>query len=167
MNEEVESYFGPVEENSNINYIPPDYSSDDESDNDFDEEATTEDEGELETFENEQEKQKIEPRKEMISTPFSDSGSGSPWGNNGGGSTSSSPWSQQQNSGSSIWGSSSRPSWGSGVSSGWGSSFGSGPSGGQKQEIPRQKSVVFCDLLDCLLETYQSNGLPGLKPRGL
>jgi hypothetical protein len=103
----------------------------------------------------------------MISTPFSDSGS-SVWGSgSGGGGTQPSPWSSPQSSGSSIWQQSSRPSWGSSSPS-WGSggSFGSSPSS-QKQEIPRTKQVIFCDFLDCLVETYQSNGLPGLKPRDI
>ena len=171
MKDELESYFGPVEdENNNTNYIPPDYSDevkeDSDSDSDFDEDVTEEDEGILETLEDEKHNKPEEPRKEMISTPFSDSGSGGPWSNSGN-SSSSTPWSQQQNSGSSIWGNS-RPSWGSGNSSpSWGSSFGGGSvaGGNQKQEIPRQKKVIFCDFLDCMMETYQSQGQPGLKPR--
>lgn len=169
MSEEIESFFGPIEEEEKVNYIPPDYSDEDkvDSDEDFDEEPTDEDEGIIETKLDEEYKKKSEPRKEMISTPFSDSGSGV-WGNNSGNQNSNNPWSQQQNSGSSIW-QQSRPIWGSGSSPSWGSSFGgSGVNGGnQKQEIPRQKKVVFCDFLDCMMETYQSQGQPGLKPRGI
>jgi hypothetical protein len=160
---EVESYFGPIEENGNTNYIPPDYSDEgkvEEEETDFDDDPTEEDEGILEAIENEirNEETKPEPRKEMISTPFSEPSGSSPWGNSGSSNTPSSPWSQQ-NSGSSIW-QQNRPS--------WGSSFGgSGTGGNQKEQIPRQKKVVFCDFLDCMMETYQSNGLPGLRPRGL
>lgn len=167
---EVESYFGPIEENGNTNYIPPDYSDEgkvEEEETDFDDDPTEEDEGILEAIENEirNEETKPEPRKEMISTPFSESSGSSPWGSSGSSSTPSSPWSQQ-NSGSSIW-QQNRPSWGSSSPS-WGSSFGgSGTGGNQKEQIPRQKKVVFCDFLDCMMETYQSNGLPGLRPRGL
>lgn len=163
---DIESFFGPVEENENTNYIPPDYSDENvEDDSDFDEDTTDEDEGILETIEDE--KHKTEERKEMISTPFSsDSGSGSSqWGNSGNSSNPGSPWSQQ-NSSSSIWQQSTRPSWGSSNSPSWGSSFGS-IQNNQKQEIPRKKKVVFCDFLDCMVETYQSNGLPGLKPRDI
>ena len=167
MSEEVESYFGPIEENNNTNYIPPDYSDEDikdDTESDFDEDITEEDEGIIEALEDEKhkEEEKNTSRKEMISTPFSDTGS-TPWGS-GGSSTPSSPWTQQ-NSGSSIW--QQKPSWGSGGSStpSWGSNFGG--SNSQKEQIPRQKKVVFCDFLDCMMETYQSNGLPGLRPRGL
>lgn len=169
MSSEVESYFGPIEEDNNTNYIPPDYSDDgidDTEDEDFDEDITPEDEGIIETIEDEKhntEEQK-EERKEMISTPFNDSGGGSSiWGSSNQQSTPSSPWTQ--NSGSSIW-QQSRPSWGSSSPS-WGSGFGSNSGSNQKQEIPRQKKVIFCDFLDCLVETYQSNGLPGLKPRDI
>lgn len=167
---EIESYFGPIEENENTNYIPPDYSDEgkvEEEESDFDDDPTEEDEGILDTIENEihNEETKPEPRKEMINTPFSDSSGSSSWGNSGSQTTPSSPWSQQ-NSGSSIW-QQNRPSWGSSSPS-WGSSFGGlGTGGNQKEQIPRQKKVVFCDFLDCMMETYQSNGLPGLRPRGL
>lgn len=168
---EIESYFGPIEENNNTNYIPPDYSDEgkiEEDDSDFDEDPTEEDEGILETLEDKKHNEEVkeEHRKEMISTPFSDSGGSSSWGNSGSQSTSSSPWSQQ-NSGSSIW-QQNRPTWGSNNSSpSWGNGFGGITSGSQKEQIPRQKTVVFCDFLDCMMETYQSNGLPGLRPRGL
>lgn len=163
---EVESYFGPLEENGETNYIPPDYSDEsveieNSNDDEFDDDPTQEDEGALDSIVDEKETNKEDTRKEMISTPFSDTGS-SPWGGNSG-NIGSSPWSQQ-NSGSSIW-QQSKPSWGSNPS--WGSSFGTGTTGNQKQEIPRSKKVIFCDFLDCLMETYQSNGLPGLRPRDI
>jgi len=163
---EVESYFGPIEENESTNYIPPDYSDEGsvvDEDEGFDEDITEEDEGVLETIEDEINTDTKEERKEMISTPFSDSGGSSPWGN-AGSSTPNSPWSQQT-SGSSIW-QQNRPTWGSSSPS-WGSSFGGSSGSNQKEQIPRQKKVIFCDFLDCLVETYQSNGLPGLKPRDI
>ena len=162
MSEEgVESYFGPVEDDGKVNYIPPDYSGELETEEGFDDDPTDEDEGIIETkIDEEENKEESEPRKEMV-TPFSESGS-SPWG--GGSSTPSSPWSQ--GSGSSIW-QQQRPSWGNNSTPSWGSGFGSSGASGQKQEIPRQKKVVFCDFLDCLVETYQSQGQPGLKPRGI
>lgn len=160
----IESYFGPIETEGETNYIPPDYSDETtiEVEEGFDDSPTDEDEGVIETILDKKHNEK-EERKEMISTPFSDSGS-SPWGNSGSSGGSTSPWSQQQNSGSSAW-QQNRPSWGSSSPS-WGSSFGSTPSN-QKQEIPRTKKVIFCDFLDCLVETYQSNGLPGLRPRDI
>ena len=163
---EVENYFGPIETKEEINYIPPDYSDEEihveDNSDDFDDSTTEEDEGIIESILDKQHNEQ-EERKEMISTPFSDSGSTSPWGNSSGNNGSNSPWSQQ-NSGSSIW--QQRPTWGSSTPN-WGNSFGSNVSGNQKQEIPRTKKIIFCDFLDCLVETYQSNGLPGLKPRDI
>lgn len=162
---EVESYFGPIETEGETNYIPPDYSDETtiEVEEGFDDSPTDEDEGVIETILDKKHSNEKEERKEMISTPFSDSGS-SPWGSSGSSGGSTSPWSQQ-NSGSSMW-QQNRPSWGSSSPSWGGSSFGSTPSN-QKQEIPRTKKIIFCDFLDCLVETYQSNGLPGLKPRDI
>lgn len=46
----------------------------------------------------------------------------------------------------------------------WGSN---NSNNGNRQEVNRKKKVIFCDILDCLVETYQSNGRPGLLPRGI
>lgn len=69
----------------------------------------------------------------------------------------------------SPWEINNKPSFGGG---GWGSAS-SSPSNwgnnnsGDKKEIDRTKKVLICDLLDCLIETIQSEGRPGLLPRGI
>ena len=55
---------------------------------------------------------------------------------------------------SSPWGGSNNNTWGGGSTT-------------NKKEIDRRKEVVFCDVLDCLIETLASNGKPGLLPRGI
>lgn len=173
------------EDNKFKEYLKPDYSEEppyDSSPDDDDDEINDIDEGEEdEKVEKVMEGQKKLSEKIMQQTPFGQSvGAGegsswgqpasSPWNNNGGGSTwggttnnQQSPWSRP---GGSSWGS----SWGNnnGTSPGWGSSgstWGNNNSG--KKEIDRQKQIIFCDVLDCLVETFQSNGKPGLLPRGI
>lgn len=72
----------------------------------------------------------------------------------------------------SPWETSNKPSFGS--SGGWGTSsnnnlWGSSSniSSSDKKTIDRSKKVIICDLLDCLIETVQSDGRPGLLPRGI
>lgn len=81
-------------------------------------------------------------------------GSNTGWGNSWGKTTNSAPWNNGNtwnNSGSS--------------STSWGNNTSNNNNG--KQEIDRKKKVIFCDVLDCLVETFQSNGKPGLLPRGI
>ncbi len=162
---------------NNQKFIPPLYDSEDDIDDDIE----TTDEGKVETdLENKQ--------KMNIETPFSKPNNPSPvtpptWNNspnNGGG---SSFWgSGGQQSSSPTWGSGSgsttaptwgqqKPSYGGYGGSTWGSNPSSTPSWSsnpqQKVELDRTKKIVFCDVLDCLVETYQSNGRPGLLPRGI
>lgn len=82
---------------------------------------------------------------------------GSSWGNT---SQQQFPW---QRNPSPSWGTTSGSSWGGGYSSPQNNSW----SNNEKREINRQKKVIFCDVLDCLIETFQSNGKPGLLPRGI
>ena len=155
---------------SEINYDSPIDDEDEEEPADFDE---GDEEEKVNKVFNEQDKLN---KKIMQQTPFGQSVNsnwGNPvnnqpsWGNTQGsswGNTSSQqfPWQRSptpswgnSNSGSS-WGTASTPqnnSWG-GVNNG-------------KKEINRQKRVIFCDVLDCLIETFQSNGKPGLLPRGI
>lgn len=156
---------------SEINYDdPPIDEEDDEEPADFDE--GDEEEKVNEVF-NEQDKFN---KKIMQQTPFgqpvnnwgtSNNGQSS-WGNT---TTPGSSWgnttSQQQfpwqRNPSPSWGTSSGSSWGGGYSSPQNNSWGSN----EKREINRQKKVIFCDVLDCLIETFQSNGKPGLLPRGI
>ena len=109
----------------------------------------------------------------MQTSPFGITGSsGSSWGNTTT-STSESAWASQQKSsnnslGSSntTWGSSSgtKP-WGSTGNSSWSTSNSNNVNG--KTEIDRTKKVVITDFLDIIVETYQSNGKPGLLPRDI
>ena len=173
-------------------YLRPDYSeetektpyddpiggpSEDDDDydiNDFDE---AEEDRAAEKLMNDQEKLN---EKIMTQTPFgqpSSSGqqwgtpSGSPWTQGGGNSwgQQSYPWQQNNNSRSTWGGNNSSSPWGTsgGNSNFWNGSSGTGGQGNGKKEIDRGKEVVFCDVLDCLIETLGSNGRPGLLPRGI
>lgn len=151
-------------------YIPPDYSEEIKKENReigevFDEEESDIDESEADTSEDDEIVIKTETKNNNIpmstgnafgppttssgfgSTPFSPPGFGS-----GGG---SSPWNQRQSG--SPWG-----------QSGGGSSiWGSGNNNSQKEQINRDKQIIFCDFLDCIVETYDSQGRPGFLPRDI
>ena len=154
------------------NYIPPDYSDEGREigevfDEALDEEETDEDEGKIESSLDEQEKQEPKINQPSMSsnvfgqpstTPSSGGGFGSapssPFTPSFGGG--SSPWQQRQSG--SIWGQ------GSGGGSIWG---GSSNNNSQKEQINRDKQVIFCDFLDCVVETYDSQGRPGYLPRDI
>lgn len=159
-----------INSDSEINYDdPPVDEEDDEEPADFDE---GDEEEKVNNVFNEQDKFN---KKIMQQTPFgqpvnnwgTSNNSQSSWGNT---TTPGSSWgntSQQQfpwqRNPSPSWGTSSGSSWGGGYSSPQNNSWGSN----EKREINRQKKVIFCDVLDCLIETFQSNGKPGLLPRGI
>lgn len=165
----------------NGSYLSPDYDKDDEDDDDLIDEEIDEDgeDGITENFLDNQEN--LKTSKPMVTTPFGGNSSPTPttpsWGQpqqspiwGSGNNNNSSPWSNTQNNGS-IWGSSGNSStWNSGNRT-WGSSWNSSPNWGggssEKKEINREKKVIICDVLDCLVETYQSGGRPGLLPRGI
>lgn len=125
-------------------------------------------------------------KKMQTSGAFNNSGGGS-WGNNNGTTTNSSPWGNNNNGvnnntgsswNSSSWQRTTSTPWGGnnnggGTSTPWGNSgsgwnsSGNSNNGNGKQELDRAKKVIFCDILDCLVETFQSNGRPGLLPRGI
>lgn len=93
----------------------------------------------------------------------------SPWTQGGGNSwgQQSYPW-QQSNNPKPTWGGNNNSPWSSGGGSNfWGGSSGTNSQGNGRKEIDRKKEVVFCDVLDCLIETLSSNGRPGLLPRGI
>lgn len=157
-------------------FIPPDYSSASEEHEDapgFDDELVTEDEGATETELDKVLSDKKEKEKEnMTTTPF-----GTP-------PTESTPWGSGSSGSAPAWGSTSKPAWGSGGGSTWGSGSstpwnaqstpwsGGGNSGstwgqGQKETLNREKQVIFIDFLDCIVETWSSNGQPGLLPRDI
>lgn len=147
-------------------YIPPDYSPS-EDDDDEDEVGydceDDDDEGAEETILDKELKNK-EKDKEVTTTPFGEPATTPSWGSNSGtswGSGNTPSWGQNNNGGN-FWGS--KPASGTP----WGSSNAWGNTGTtQKQEINREKQIIFIDFLDCIAETYQSNGQPGLLPRDI
>jgi len=163
----MNDYFSGINEEKQ--FIPPDYSDDPETDEkelddlDDEESITAYDESEEEELldylhgsEKKESEEKNENKEEntVTSSPFSTNPSTNSWG-----------WgsNNQQNNGGSFWSNSqqSKPSWG-----GF-SSFGSSTQPAQKEQINRNKKVIFCDFLDCIVETYQSNGQSGLLPRDI
>jgi len=164
-------FFDNVEPEKEKQYIPPDYSSEPDENREIGEvfEGDTDiDESEAED-ENDGDEKPIEPKTQTTEnqmgsgnafgppsvTPSFGGGSSSPWGT-GFGSGGSSPWNQRQPS--SPWGQ------GGGGGSIWG---GGGTSNPQKEQINRNKQIIFCDFLDCIVETYDSQGRPGFLPRDI
>lgn len=164
----MSDYFSGINEDKQ--FIPPDYSEDPEekeledSDLDDEETITAYDESEEEELldylhgSNNKKENEIEKKEEntVTSSPFSTTPSTSSWG-----------WgsNNNQNNGGSFWSNSqqSKSSWG-----GFGSSsFGQSTPQGQREQINRNKKVIFCDFLDCIVETHQSNGQSGLLPRDI
>lgn len=162
----MSNYFSGI--NKEKQFIPPDYSEDPEPDDDKeledleDEESITPyDESEEEELldylhgsDKEEKEEKKEETNTMTTSPFSTTPSTPSWG-----------WgSNNQNNGGSFWSSSqqSKPSWG-----GFSGSFGQSTQQGQREQINRNKKVIFCDFLDCIVETHQSNGQSGLLPRDI
>jgi hypothetical protein len=153
-------------------YLPPDYTghpTEDDDDDDYliDEEV---DEEEVKLY-NLMEQQENLVKKEMAETtpnPFS-------WGSSGTGSgtgSSKAPWEKAED----------RKPWSpAGGFSGWGS--GSSSSGWKpaseksapwkKEETPAEqeerkvKRAIICDVLDCLYESWESNGKPDIMPRAV
>lgn len=152
-------------------YIPPDYESppdddpDNNSDSDVDEindDTADEDEGKAEAIID-----KIEEEKKVVTTPTFGGGSSTPqpstpWGTPsfGSGGTTSSPFGGSSN----PWGGNNKSSiWGT---PGGGTTWG-GQNNSQKEQINREKKIIFCDFLDCIVETLDSQGRPGYFPRDI
>ncbi len=152
-------------------YIPPDYESppdddpDNNSDSDVDEindDTADEDEGKAEAIID-----KIEEEKKVVTTPTFGGGSSTPqpstpWGTPsfGSGGTTSSPFGGSSN----PWGGNNKSSiWGT---PGGGTTWG-GQNNSQKEQINREKKIIFCDFLDCIVETLDSQGRPGYLPRDI
>jgi hypothetical protein len=153
-------------------YIAPDYDGHPEDDTeepaDIDEAIVdTEDEGKVEQLIDDINNEEKEEKK-VVTSPF------------GGPTTSPSPSSTPAWSPTPSFGGGSTPAFGGGSgtspwgqrSSGWGSpSGGSMWNGGQpkteNKEINREKKVIFCDFLDCIVETWDSQGRPGYLPRDI
>jgi len=152
-------------------YIPPDYESppdddpDNNSDSDVDEindDTADEDEGKAEAIID-----KIEEEKKVVTTPTFGGGSSTPqpstpWGTPsfGSGGTTSSPFGGSSN----PWGGNNKSSiWGT---PGGGTTWG-GQNNSQKEQINREKKIIFCDLPECIGETLDSQGRPGYLPRDI
>ena len=139
-------------------YIPPDYDNDDEDDID---DILSEDEGAIETYYDN--KLKEEEKQQPMTTPVFPSQppqSTTPrWGQPTG--TTTFPWQNQQAQGG-MWGTgggtwrpggTTTPAWNQGNT--------------QKEQINRNKKVVFIDFLDGIVETLNSNQSPGFLPRDI
>lgn len=139
-------------------YIPPDYDNDDEDDID---DILSEDEGAIETYYDN--KLKEEEKQQPMTTPVfpSQPQSTTPrWGPPTG--TTTFPWQNQQAQGG-MWGTgggtwrpggTTTPAWNQGGNT-------------QKEQINRNKKVVFIDFLDGIVETLNSNQSPGFLPRDI
>jgi hypothetical protein len=165
-------------EEENDNLIPPDYTGHPEDDDPLEEiEETNEsdEDARIEAILNNQQHQENISTTIKMDAPFTPSfNSGSRFGS--GNSSGLAPWEQQQKSQSQ-----STPSWSSWGSSGSGSNnqpstpWGSGNTGNNYQSQQKidytinnkRKRIVVCDALDCLVESYDSNGKPGLLPRAM
>lgn len=142
-----------------------DYDDDDDEDEDYNDYDEGEEETKMENYFTEQEKLN---ERIMTQSPFSQ------WGNNNQQNNNQQvPWNQPSTQWQPTYPSwnQPRPTWGNSGSSwtpnnnnSWG--FNSNQQS-NKKEIDRQKKIIFCDVLDCLIETWQSNGKPGLLPRGI
>lgn len=165
------------------NYLRPDYSEEEEalydsspSEDDDDDDVILEDtddsdDGEIEKILDNN--LNNSNNNMQTSGAFNNNNSG---GSFGGSNNQSSPWSNSQPTWANGWSRNSTPwssgnnnSWGTSNNSPWGTSNNNNNPWGtnNKRELDRKKKIIFCDVLDCLVETYQSNGKPGLIPRGI
>lgn len=156
--------------------LPPDYTGHPEDDCPEDDiiEETDED-ARIEQLLNEQ---SLEEKKQQMSnnnsTPFTSSPSFSPsFANGGNRGSNTAPWEKQQQQSTPSWGS----SWGSGSSFGGSNPWGNNNQTQQNRNVgnntnsptinTKTKSIIICDAMDCLVETYESNGKPGYLPRAI
>ena len=169
------------EEDVQKQYIPPDYGPSEEGDSDDedvlddieDEVNEEEDEGKTETILDENERTKSEEKENNNNTArmITGSGFGTPAPTSGGwnpptfGSGPSQQSSPFGGSSGSIWSQPSRPSWGSSPSGG--SIWGGQQRSTEQTQINREKKIIFCDFLDCIVETWDSQGKPGYLPRDI
>lgn len=153
------------------NYIPPDYSDENREigevfDEALDEGETDEDEGKIESSLDEQGKQEPKVNQPSMSSNVFGQPSTAPASGGGFGSAPSSPFTPSFGGGSSPWQQRQGGSiWGQG--SGGGNIWGGSSTNTQKEQINRDKQIIFCDFLDCVVETYDSQGRPGYLPRDI
>jgi hypothetical protein len=180
-------------EDDKLEFLPPDYSEypreededlDDEELEDFDDDEDDSEDLRIESLLDKQSKynedlarsESIEleqaEEREMSNTPFGSSDQ--PWrtgnsNNNNNGASETAPWEKQTQQSTGFGG-----SWGNSGGSSWnniGSSWGS-PTNNQKPAVDytkneKTKSILIVDALDCLVESYDSNGKPGILPRAI
>lgn len=141
-------------------YIPPDYDKDDDEIDDIDE--LDEDEGSIEFYYDQKLKEEESKEQKPMTTPFTPPPQPSTtprWGQPNTGTTNL-PW--QQNQGS-MWGPSNSGGWKPSTTPSWGNTNNQS----QKMEINRSKKVIFIDFLDGIVETFNSNQVPGFLPRDI
>ena len=148
-------------------YIPPDYDGDDDDDL-YDIDELQENEGESETFLDNQLSKEDEKEipKPMTTPPFPNATQPTTprWGQTSNPGTTTFPWQNQQSQGG-MWGTGTgagtwRPG-GTSTTPSWGTSQ------VQKEQINRNKKVIFIDFLDGIVETFNSNQVPGYLPRDI
>lgn len=147
-------------------YIPPDYTGfpgeddEDEFDDDFDDELL-------------EDEQEIETEQVLDNSVIGNNNNSTPFGNgtNAWGSSNSAPWEKPVVNNQPTWGG----SWGSNNNgttawgqSSWGSNNSTQNNGDVVQNVnPKRKKVLICNALDCVVESYDSNGKPGILPRAV
>lgn len=141
-------------------FIPPDYEEEDDDDL-YDVDELSEDEGECETYLDENLK---EEKQNMITTPPFPNSTQSTiprWGQQNNPGTTTFPW-QNQTSQGGMWGGNTGSWKPGGNTPTWGTSQNT-----QKEQINRSKKVIFIDFLDGIVETFNSNQVPGFLPRDI
>ena len=132
-----------------MDYIPPDYDTDDD-----DLDIISTDEGDEET--------KLDNLldNKMTTPPFNPPR----WGGNNQQTTQQTTYPWQQNAHQSpqtnIWGTPGSSNWK--PSNSWG-----GTTPQNREQLNRDKKVIFIDFLDCIAETFNSNQVPGYLPRDI
>ena len=174
-----------MEEEKNKELIPPDYYGHPEDDDPLEEIIETDDEdARIEKILNDEaaDKQAEEQKRKegsikMADAPFTPQfGSGQPtFGGNGGIGNNNLPWEQNKpQQQTNTWGNNSSWSGGNrnfGQQRPWNTS--QQPTSSQPQQgidyrtNQKVKRVIICDALDCLVESYDSAGKPGIIPRAL
>jgi hypothetical protein len=153
------------------------YGGEPEDDEDLDDDYEDPDE-EFETQESENylDSEEEEKRKQQIHNNMQNNPFGQPQTTSYGGYQPTSPWGTPGQTQGSIWGTRpaytqptyTPPSYTPNFASPW--SNPAQPVGGVaggRQQINRNKKIVFCDFLDNLVEPYQTGGKLGVQPRGI
>lgn len=164
-----------------MSYLPPDYSElnnpkeeDDELLEDLDDDDLDDvDEGAEENYIEQVERGQKQFGREILNRNNNYNMSDQPWKSfSSGENKSAAPWEKPQpqtNSFGSSWGGTSR--WGSNSNSWSGNGFGSFNQQPQQQIDysinSKTKTILVVNALDCIVESYDSNGKPGIIPRSI